>query len=228
MRIITKAVFEMLPDGGLRLISSEGFEYDGPVARLGRSQSAQISKQSEANSAQNQKNAQTAFDSTNSTIKDYSNTLGNFMKFGRSTYGANGEYMRDQNTLATGAAKAGADKVGGTLATNAMRTGDNTANYASAVEKGQRDASQDLTQTLAGADADRLSKLTAINQYGVQASALPAQIQAGLYGTSLGGANAAMGTAASASEASPGFFDVFGKDLASGVGAAAGAAGAVL
>jgi hypothetical protein len=195
---------------------------------MGRSESKQISKDSAGQSAEDQKRAGAAYDSTVDSINKYSSNLDNFMRFGRQTYGANGEYARDQNTISTGAAKAGANKVGADLATNAMRTGANTANYAPAVATAQRDASQDLTQTLASADADRLSKLTAINQYGVQASSLPSSVYSSLYGTSLGGSNAAAGTAASAAAASPGFMDEFGKDLSSGIGAAAGAAGAVL
>jgi membrane protease subunit (stomatin/prohibitin family) len=195
---------------------------------MGRSQSAQISKQSEANSQADEVRAGSSYNSTVDSINKYSNNLDNFLKFGRATYGANGEYARDQNTIATGAAAAGANKVGADLATNAMRTGANTANYAPAVATSQREASQDLTQNLAGADADRLAKLTAINQYGVSASGLPASVYGSLYGTGTSGSNAAMGTAASAAAASPGFMDEFGKDLSSGIGAAAGAAGAVL
>lgn len=195
---------------------------------MGRSESKQISKESEANAQLDQSNAQGALASTNKSLQDYSSNLKNFMDFGRSTYGANGEFMKDQNVLGTTTAAAGSNAIKGSLALNAMRTGANPAGYAGTVAQSQRDADKDLTSQLAGADASRLDKLTAINQYGVQASSLPASIQAGLYGTSLGGGNSAMGTAASASEASPGFFDVFGKDLAAGAGAAAGAAGAVL
>lgn len=188
---------------------------------MGRSESKQISKDSAGKSAEDQARAGAAFDSTVNSINKYSSNLDNFMKFGRATYGDNGEYMRDQNTIATGAAKAGANKVGADLATNAMRTGDNTANYAPAVATAQRDASQDLTQTLANADASRLQQLTNINQYGVQASALPAQVQSSLYGTSLGGSNSAAGTAASASAAAPGFFDEFGNSIIGAAGTVA-------
>lgn len=190
---------------------------------MGRSESKQISQQSEANSAQNQGNAQTALTSTNKSLGDYKTSLDSFMKFGRQTYGANGEFMKDQNTLANTTAAAGTTNLKGDLATNALRTGENTAGYAGTAAESQRQSERDLTNQLATADSSRLDKLTAINQYGVQASALPSQVQAGLYGTSLGGSNAAMGTAASAAQASPGFFDVFGQDVAQGAGAALGA-----
>lgn len=193
---------------------------------MGRSQSSNVEKQATGNSAEDQARAGAAFKSTVNSINNYSGNLDKFMKFGRATYGDNGEFMRDQNTIATGAAKAGANKVGADLATNAMRTGANTANYAPAVATAQRDASQDLTQTLASADADRLSKLTAINQYGVQASSLPSQVYSSLYGPSVGGSNTALGVGESAAANSPSMLDFISKNASEALGAAAkGAAG---
>lgn len=190
---------------------------------MGRSQSAQISQQSEQNAQQNQGNAQAALGSTNAALTKYSSDVDNFMKFGRQTYGANGTYMKDQNAIATTGAAAGSNAIKGNLALHSMATGENTGGYAGSVAESQRQAQRDLTGTLANADATRLQNLTAINQQGVQDSALPAQVQASLYGTSLGGSNSAMSTAESASAASPGFWDVFGQDVASGAGAAIGA-----
>lgn len=194
---------------------------------MGRSQSQDISDQSKANSAQDQANAQSSLAATNKSLTDYSNNVNNFMKFGRQTYGANGEFMKDQSAIANTTAAAGSNAIKGSMALNALKTGENTASYAPAQATSQRQAEQDMTSQLANADSSRLDKLTAINQQGVQDSALPASAQAGLYGTSLGGGNAAMGTAASASAAAPGFMDVFGQDLgqvAQGAGAAIGGA----
>ena len=188
---------------------------------MGRSQSAKISQQSENNANQNQGNAQNAIAAANASLGDYSSNLNRFMNFGRSTYGQGGEYAADQNAIANTTASAGAKSVAGDLALNKLRTGQNTASYAPAIATAKSNAEQGVTSQLANADASRLDKLTALNQYGVQASSLPASIQAGLYGTSLGGSNAAMGTAANASAASPGFFDVFGQDLASAAGGVA-------
>ncbi|MGH8358211.1 MAG: hypothetical protein ACRESF_12015 [Pseudomonas sp.] len=190
---------------------------------MGRSQSQAISDQSKANSAQDQTNAQTALTGTNTALKNYSDNLNNFMKFGRQTYGSNGEFMKDANTIATTGAAAGSKSIQGNAALHAMQTGENTGGYAGAEAESQRQADRDLTGTLATADSTRLQNLTNINQQGVQMSALPAQVQSSLYGTSLGGGNTAMGTAASASAAAPGFLDVFGSDLAQGAGAAIGA-----
>lgn len=190
---------------------------------MGRSESKAAFKQSSAQSAQDQANAQNALGATNKAVSDYEGALKNFLRFGRSTYGANGEFLRDQNTLATTTAKAGADQVGGNLALNAMRTGENTAGYAATDAEARRAASRDLTTQLAGADADRLAKLTAINQYGVEAEKLPAAIQESLYGTSVSGAT---GQGANMTNAArmPGFWDTFAPALAQGAGTAAAGA----
>ena len=217
MKIVTFARYQWL-DGRYRKIAEESFPYMGPLALADRKTSGQIAQQGIATSKQNQENAQTSFDNTNSTLKGYSSNLANFMKFGRDTYGQNGEFAADQNTLSSGAAAAGTKSVAGDLALNRLRTGQNSAGYAPALATAKSDAEQNLTQQLAGADTSRLANLTAINKYGVDASALPAQIQASLYGTSIGGANSALGVGQSASAADQSFGDVFGQSVASNLG----------
>jgi hypothetical protein len=142
------------------------------------------------------------------------------MRHGRSTYGQNGEFAKDQNAIATTAAGAGSNAVKGDLALNALRTGENTAGYAGTVAESERQNQRDLTSQLAGADATRLQNLTNLNQFGVQASALPAQVQAGLYGTGTSGSVGQGSNQASAAK-TPGFFDQF---LPAVVGAAGTAA----
>lgn len=175
---------------------------------MGRSESRQAAQQASAQSAQDQANAQAALTAANKGLQDYSNNLNSFMKFGRQTYGTNGEYMKDQNAIATTAAGAGSNAVKGDLATNALRTGENTAGYGTAVAESERQNQRDLTSTLANADATRLQNLTNINQFGVQASALPAQVQAGLYGTGTSGSTGQGANQANAAK-TPGFWDTF-------------------
>lgn len=186
---------------------------------MGRTQANATAAQGQAQSGQNAQNAQQALSATNTDLTNYSNNLTNFMKFGRQTYGKNGEFMRDQNTLANTTASAGNQAIQGNLALNAMRTGANTANYANTAASSQRSAEQNLTNQLASADAQRLQNLTNINQYGVQASALPAQIQAQLYGTSTGGEAGNLGAAASASQV-PGWWDTNGAAVVQAAGSA--------
>lgn len=219
MRIHTLLEFHW-QDDALVLLREEGFEYEGPLDLLDRSTSGKIANQSIANSQQDQSNATSALGATNTALGTYSNNLNNFMKFGRSTYGANGTFMKDENTLANTTAAAGETNLKGNLALNALKTGANTAGYADTAAESQREGEQAVTSQLAGADASRLQQLTAVNQYGVQASALPAEVQAGIYGTSVGGANSALGVASSASAADPSFADTLPGDLTAAIGAA--------
>lgn len=185
-----------------------------------RGDSKATSAQGRLQSAEDQANARAALAKTNSALSDYDSNLKNFMKFGRQTYGENGDYMRDQNTLANTTAAAGTTSLKGNLALNAMRTGENTSGYADTAAESQRSSSRDLTTQLAGADSDRLSKLTAIEAEGLDESKFPATVQAGLYGSALGGTTGNLSASASAAQ-TPGFWDVFAPALASGAGAAA-------
>jgi hypothetical protein len=155
--------------------------------------------------------------SANKSLAKHSSTLDSFMNFGGKTYGEGGDLAKTQNTRANTTAAAGTSGVAGNLALNAMRTGENTGNYANTVAESARTSSRDLTDRLAGADADRLSRLTAINQYGVQASALPAEVQASLHGTATGGAGSQLSTAADAAK-TPSFWDQFLPAIAGGRG----------
>lgn len=184
---------------------------------MGRGESKKVVNQGTAQSAQDQQNAQNALGATNKAVSDYEGALKNFLRFGRSTYGEGGEFMRDQNTLATTTAKGQADQVAGNLALHAMATGENTAGYASTTAEARRAASRDLTGQLAGADAERLKQLTAINQYGVEAQKFPAAVQESLYGTSLSGSGGQL-SAASGAARTPGFWDEFAPALAGAAG----------
>jgi hypothetical protein len=187
---------------------------------MGRAESKKVANQGMAQSATDQANARAALGKTNSSLAKYSSNLDSFMRFGRATYGKNGEFMRDANTVANTTAAAGATSLKGDLALNAQRTGENTAGYADTAAESKRQSERDLTSGLVGADADRLKQLTAVNQYGVQASALPAGVQAGLYGTSTGGSGSQLSTAADAAK-TPSFWDQFLPAIAGGAGTAA-------
>jgi hypothetical protein len=188
---------------------------------MGRTESKEAFKQSSGQSAQDQANAQASLASTNKAVGDYNQNLERFTRFGRQTYGPNGEFMKTQNTLANTSAAAGSRALGGDLALHSMRTGENTAGFATAAGEDRRARQRDLTTQLATADATRLDKLTALNGIALDASKFPASVYGGLYGTGVGGANNAMGNATSAAK-TPGFWDTFLPALAQGAGAAAG------
>ena len=217
MRITTKAVFDIETGA---LLALEAFDYIGPVELCDRGQSTAAFNQSDGAAAADQGEATAANTATNTALSNYSNNLSNFMNFGQNTYGANGTYAADQKAINTAGAAASAQTLGSQMGLNAMRTGENTASYAPAVAAETQAGQQAVTANLAQSDANRLQALTNINQYGVQASALPAQVQAALYGSSLSGASGQQGSATQAASV-PSGWQVFGQDLAGAVGSAA-------
>jgi hypothetical protein len=186
---------------------------------MGRTESKQVVNQGTSQSAQDQQNAQTALANTNSAVTGAVEANKNFLNFGRKAYGANGEYAGTLNTQATGAAAAGGHAMEADLALRKMRTGENSAGYAAAVGSERRGAAQDLTQTLAAGDQDRLSKLTAIEQQGVDNAKYPAAVYGSLYGSSTGASGTQLEAAGGAAR-TPGFWDTFAPALAQGAGAA--------
>jgi hypothetical protein len=219
MRVSTEVIIDI--ESGA-VISRKSFIYSGPLMLCDRGQSTAAFNQAQGAAAEDQGNAQTALANTNTALANYSSNLGNFMNFGRATYGPNGTYMADQNAIANTAAHATAGTLSGQMALNAQRTGENTASYAPSAQAAKQQGQIDQTSGLATADANRLQALTNINQYGVQASALPAQVQSSLYGTGTSGAGGQQSTATQAA-AVPSGWQVFGQDLAAAGGAAIGA-----
>jgi hypothetical protein len=183
---------------------------------MGRSESKAAAKQSSEQSAQDQANAQGALAATNKGLQDYSTGLNKFMSFGRKTYGAERRVhersKRHRDDCGGRWLECAEGRSGNCnrFAPEKIRLG-----YASTVAEDRRARQRDLTGDLAGADATRLQNLTNINQFGVQASALPSQVQAGLYGT---GASASVGQGGNQASAAktPGFWDTFLPALVGG------------
>jgi hypothetical protein len=129
--------------------------------------------------------------------------------------------MKDQNAIATTAAGAGSNALKGDLATESFAR----AKIRRATPpRGGRPAraTARLDRRPRGADATRLQNLTNINQFGVQASALPSQVQAGLYGTGTSASVGQGGNQASAAK-TPGFWDTFLPALVGGASQVASA-----
>lgn len=188
---------------------------------MGRTESKQVSQQGQAQSAQDQANAQKSLADTNASLGDYKANLGRFMNFGRQTYGEGGDYQKTQNTLANTAAGAGHTALEGDLAMRSMRTGENTSGYATAAGEDSRARQRDVVNEMAQSNADRLKNLSSVEQYGVDASKVPAEIQASLYGTGTSGANGALSNAANAAK-TPSLWDTLGPALIQAGGSVAG------
>lgn len=198
-------------------IPLEWFEYEGPLDLFDRGQSKQVANQGMAQSAENQTAARTAVSNTNAELGGYKKNLGDFMSFGRRTYGKGGEFMRTQSTLANTTAAAGARGLEGDLLMHAMRTGQNTGGFAPAVAEYRRQNQRDLTDRLAQSDAARLAALSHIEETGLDASKFPAQVESSLYGPAVGGASSNLSVAGEAAK-TPGFWDQFSHDLISAGG----------
>ena len=211
MRVIPKPLFDM--GVGIHLRSEVCCrEYDGELALSDRGQSTAAFNQSSGQSAADQAAATQADESTNNELNTYKSNLAKFMNFGQQTYGPNGTYMADQNAISNDVAHATANGLTTSMALNAARTGENTASYAPAAAAAKQQGQLDMTSQLATADANRLQALTGINQYGVQASALPAQVQASLYGPSVSGSTGQIDAATGAAK-TPSTADVISQDV---------------
>jgi hypothetical protein len=170
-------------------------------------------------------NAGEAQQQTAAGVNQFNQNLNNFMRFGRRTYGGNGEFMRTMNTKANEVAAGGQRALEGDLAMHALRTGANTAGYADTAAEARRQSSRDMTNFLANANQQRLQNLTDVEKTGLDESKFPAQISASMYGPSVSGSVGALNPAASAAhQADQNWFDpILGSIIggAANVGAAA-------
>jgi hypothetical protein len=226
--VFTKITVDMnrpLPGGKFVVLEVVTHDHDGPWALCDRGDSKKVVNQGTAQSAQDQANAQTALSNTNAELGTFKKNLGDFMTFGRKTYGEGGDFAKTQNTIANTTAAAGNRAVEGDLLMHAMRTGANTSGYAPAVAEDRRQAARDMTSQLATADASRLGALSHIEETGLDASKFPAQVQASLYAPAVSGAGSNLGVAGDAAR-TPSFWDQFSNSLISAGGqVAAGFAG---
>jgi hypothetical protein len=190
---------------------------------MSRDQSKKVTNAGLANSAADQANAAASFAATNKDIGDYSNRLHEFIN--ANPYKEGGEFAQDQSQISASAADTGASAIRDKLARDAITSGENTGGYANNVAEAQRQATRDQATQMAGADATRIGAKSAYDKAGLDASALPADLRARLYSTSISGANGALGVAGDASK-TPSFLDrlggsfadAFGKTLATGTG----------
>lgn len=178
MKVITKAVYEMLPDGSTRLVSEDSFEYFGPVDKLDRGLQSQAKN-----------NATTA----GSTAAGYGSSAGSegatlnpfYTSEMKATHAFNPNQM---NELLT-AAEAGSGGATGALTGQAALEGARTRN-ASGFTKSLDEAARDKAKASAGASegiaAEDVMGAKQLNQEGA------AGMQ-GLYGTNVGAQLKAMG-----------------------------------
>jgi hypothetical protein len=192
---------------------------------MSRGDSKKVTNAGLANSATDMASATASLAAANKNIGDYSSRLNTFIN--ANPYKEGGEFQQDQSQIAASAADTSSSAIRDKLARDAITSGENTGGYANNVAESQRQATRDQATHMAGADATRIGAKSAYDKAGLDASALPADLQARLYGTSIGGANGALGVAGDSAK-TPSFMDRLGGSFADALGKSivTGAAGA--
>lgn len=188
---------------------------------MSRGDSKKVTNAGLANSATDMAHGAAAFTGATKAIGDYTDRLNEFRA--ANPYKEGGEFAQDQSQIAASAADTSSSAIKDKLARDAITSGENTGGYANNVAEAQRAATRDQAVHMAGADATRIGAKSAYDKAGLDASALPADLQARLYGTSISGANGALGVAGDSAKVpsfmdrlGDGFADAFGKRLVGG------------
>lgn len=184
---------------------------------MSRAQSTQAFNTAGGENAANFGNSQNAFGQAQNDIGNYQNQLAQFVS--GNPYAAGGEYDRTINQGLTNVSDAGSNSLKGALQSQALRTGQNSAADAATAASAAEQNTRDLAGNLAAAQQQRIGDEAAYNQSALQASALPAEMQNSLYGTSGNLANSALASETEAAK-TPSFWDQVGSSIAGGPGRA--------
>lgn len=182
---------------------------------MSRAQESSIDTTATKNSGTDQSNAAASYGNTENAIGDYTKNLAQFTSGNPYTKG--GEYDQTINTGLANASDAGANSLAGSLQSQALRTGQNSAASLATAKSGAQQNTRDLSSSLASADQARIGSEAGYNQTALGASSVPINAQSSLYGTSLSGGNSALNTAADAAK-TPGFWDEVGNSFAGDLG----------
>lgn len=186
---------------------------------MSRGQSTQTYNTASSQNAANFGNAQSAYGTAQNDVGNYQKQLAQFVS--GNPYVKGGEYDQTINQGLTNVSDAGANSLQGALQSQAMRTGQNSAANAATASAAAQQNTRNLSGDLASAQQQRISSEAAYNQAALGASAIPAQMEAGLYGTASGAGNQELGTQAGAAQ-TPSFWDQLGGSLAGSLGKAVG------
>lgn len=184
---------------------------------MSRGQQSDVISTAKSQNATDFGNAQTALSNTDTSIGDYQDQLAKYVS--SNPYTAGGEYDKTINSGLANVSDAGSNSLKGALQSQALRTGQNSAADAATAASGAQQNTRDLSTALASAQGNRISSEAGYNQTGLNATAVPINANAGLYGTSLSGGSSALNTQAGSSE-TPGFWDEVGNSFAKNLGSA--------
>ena len=192
---------------------------------MSRSNSANISSTAQTNSATDQTNAENAQNAENADIGNYESQLSKYAA--ENPYTSGGEYQTSQNQTMAANADVGSSALTNQLQTQAQRTGQNAGAANATAAEAARQNQRDLSAGEASDNATRIGNEAGYNQGVVNASEIPAQLEAGEASADLDAANNSLGTAQQASASSPSFWDeILQGSISAGQAAAGAAAGA--
>src|SRR5277367_5811709 len=122
---------------------------------MSRGQSTQAFNTASNENATDFGNAQSAFGSTEDAIGNYNNQLAKFVSGNPYTKG--GEYDQTIGTGLANTADAGSNSLRGSLQSQALRTGQNSAADAATAASGAQQNTRDLSNAMATAQQNRIS-----------------------------------------------------------------------
>lgn len=193
---------------------------------MSRGQQNQVFSTASGQNAQSFQNAQNAFGQAQSGVQNYRNNLAKFVS--GNPYVQGGEYDQTINAGLANASDAAANSLNGALEAEARRTGQNSAADAATASSMAQADERNLSSQLARAQQQRISDEAGYNEQALRASAVPEQMEAGLFGQAGGQANQQLGSEEQAAR-QPSFWDQVGNAFASGLGrgVAGGVAGGI-
>jgi|GEM_PF-2468248 len=165
------------------------------------------------------KNAQTSYNNAQQDITNYQDQLSKFAA--SNPYKQGGEYQTQQNKSIANTADAAAQAAGQAVQSQAVRTGQNTGGAIAATEAMQEQNERSVADQEATANTQRIGNEAGYNKETLAASAVPAQLESSLYGTSSGAANSALGEEVKSGE-TPSFLDTLGSSFAQSLGSGVG------
>lgn len=188
---------------------------------MSRSQETTAFNTSSGQNAGYYSNAQNSYANANADIGDYEDQLSKYAA--SNPYGQGGQYQTTQNQILSNTSDAMAKSAGEALQSQALRTGGNTAGGVAATEQMEEQNNRDLSSNEAQANAQRIDKGAQYGQSVLNATEVPAQLEAGLASGQANAGNAALGEETKAGE-TPSWMDELGQGLIQGYQGAAAAA----
>ncbi len=181
---------------------------------MGRSETKQANADAAAAQKESAAQAREALTNTEAGVSRYNQLLD--QELASDPYKTGGQYEQTFNTQFAANSAGGQDSLEDYYRNLASRTGTvATPQMVSAAEEASRAGRRDQALNEAKMEENRFDKENQLQEWGVNASGLPADVYSRIYGTATGGRDAALGTEAQTAS-QPGFWDQMAGSLVSG------------